>query len=272
MKALITGASGGLGRYVCRTATGLGWTVLSPSHKDLNLTCPDKVGVYLEENAPDVILHLAALTNVDRCQQASQATVQLNVLSTLHLARAKKRLVFMSTNDVFSELVDADIDGPYADQMIPAPGNVYAWSKFAAEQAVLAAEGVVVRANFFTRHCSSKESFVAYVLRNANERRPFDCYTNVVSSPIFAETLAKALCTLTAGQSGVFHVSTVDSINRHEQAQEICRAYGLDASFAQPKLLENRAGRPLDARLTPSACIEQLYVNDEIDKLRKAEP
>lgn len=271
MKVLVTGASGGLGRYVCRVAGEIGWTVLAPSHAELDVTSAASVESYVRAHCPDAILHLAGLSNVDRCQQVPEAAVHLNTLGTLNLTRLRTHVVYMSTNDVFSELVDAGIEGPYDDQTVPAPGNAYAWSKYAGEQAVLAAGGVVVRANFFTRHCRAKESFVSYVLRNAIERWPFDCYTNVMACPVFAGTLAKALCELTTAPSGIFHVGTVDAVNRLEQAREICRAYFLDSSFARPALLENRAGRPLDARLMPSSCIEPLYVRDEINKLCLAE-
>jgi dTDP-4-dehydrorhamnose reductase len=272
VKVLVTGASGGLGRYVCQVATELGWATLTPPRAELDLVNPYSINVYLDTHAPDVVLHLAGLANVDRCQQEPQEAVHINTLGTLHLAKLSKRVVFMSTNDVFSELPDAGIPGPYNDQTVPAPGNAYTWSKYAGEQAVLASGGVVVRANFFTRYCRAKESFVAYVLRNARERRPFDCYTNVIACPVFAETLAKVFCTLATGSSGIFHVGTVDAVNRLEQAQMICEAYGLDSSFAQGKPLANRAGRPLDARLIPSAGIDQLFVDEEINKLLEAEP
>jgi dTDP-4-dehydrorhamnose reductase len=275
MKVLITGASGGLGRYVCRVATSLGWDLLAPSHSELDLTDFSSIELYLKTHTSDVILHLAGLANVDRCQKEPQAAVQLNVLGTLYLAQlTKARIVFMSTNDVFSELPDAGIPGPYCSDQTPAPGNIYTWSKYAAEQAVLASRGTVVRANFFTRYCRAKESFVAYVLHNAQEHKPFDCYTNVVACPVFAETLAEILCSLAARSSSgeVLHIGTTNAVNRLEQAQAICHAYGLDGTLAQPKLLKNRDGRPLDARLTSSSCIETLYVNEEINKLRAAEP
>lgn len=272
MRVLITGASGGLGRYVCQVADQLGWETLTPPRITLDLTIPESIGDYLSAHSPDVVLHLAGLANVDRCQRYPQEAVRLNTLGTRYLAQLSKKVVFMSTNDVFSELY-ADIPGPYYSDQVPAPGNAYTWSKYAGEQAVLASGGVVVRANFFTRFCRAKESFVAYVLRNAQEHRAFDCYTNVVSCPVFAGTLARIFCSLaTSSSSGIFHVSTADAVNRLEQAQAICDAYGLDRSFAQGKLLKNRDGRPLDARLIPSSCIEQLFVDEEIAKLLAAEP
>lgn len=273
MRALITGASGGLGRYVCHVAYELGWTVLTPPRSALDLTNYDSIRDYLDLHAPDVVLHLAGLANVDRCQQHPQEAVHLNTLGTLHLTKLSKRVVYMSTNDVFSELPDAGIPGPYYFDQVPAPGNAYTWSKYAGEQAVLASGGIVVRANFFTRYCRAKESFVAYVLRNAQARQSFDCYTNVVACPVFVGTLAENLCALAAeGVGGIRHVATVDAVNRLEQARMICKAYGLDGSFARGKLLENRDGRPLDARLIPNTGLEPLFVDEEVEKLVKGEP
>lgn len=273
MRALITGASGGLGHYVGLVTEALGWEVLKPSRVELDLTVRTSIRDYLNLHTPDVVLHLAGLANVDRCQQHPEEAVCLNTLGTLHLTKLSKRVVYMSTNDVFSELPDAGIFGPYTFNETPAPGNAYTWSKYAGEQAVLACNGAVVRANFFTRFCRAKESFVAYVLRNARERRSFNCYTNVIACPVFAGTLAETLVSLAADASrGIFHVATVDPVNRLEQARMICEAYGLDSSLARGKLLENRDGRPLDARLIPNTGLEPLFVDGEIEKLVAGEP
>lgn len=273
MKVIITGASGGLGHYVCQATAQLGWTTLTPPHTELDLTSFPSINAYLLQTRADVILHLAGLANVDRCEREPQAAVDLNTLGTLRLLqRTRTRILLMSTNDVFSGLIDAGIGGPYDEDTIPAPLNTYTWSKYAAEQAVLAAEGIVVRANFFTRRCRAKESFAAYVLRNAREGVPFNCYTNVVACPVFAGTLAKIICDLATAPSRVFHVATTDAVDRLEQAQLICRAYGLDDSLARGVRLEDRAGKPLDARLKPSADIELLSVREEVDKLRAEEP
>lgn len=272
MRILVTGASGGLGRYVCQEAASRGCTVLDPPRAELDLVNPSSVRDYLLRPL-DAILHLAALANVDQCEREVQATTELNVLGTLHLVQqTTARIVFMSSNDVFSGLIDAGIEGPYDTDTVPAPLNTYTWSKYAAEQAVLAVRGVVVRANFFTRYCRSKESFAAYVLRNAREGQAFNCYTNVVACPVFAGTLAKILCDLVRASSGVYHVATEDAVDRLEQAQMLCRAYGLDSSLAKAARLEDRRGKPLDARLRPSRRIERLSVREEVDKLLTAEP
>ena len=270
MRVLVTGARGGLGTYVVRAFEAAGYGVLDPPRAELDLT--DRAGVDLYMNAlrPVVIVHLAALADVDRCGAHLEEAVRVNVLATQYLAAsARCPLIYMSTNDVFSEC----LDGPFDEGRTPAPGMPYSWSKFAGEQAVLAAGGLVVRANFFTRRCNSKRSFVAYVLEHAARDVPFDCYANVCACPVFAGTLATVLVQSSIeGRRGVLHVATEDAVNRAEQAEKICKAYGLSSLCVRPVSLRDRRGRPLDARLTSVRGGIVGTVSSEIRKLVQAEP
>lgn len=270
MRALVTGSRGGLGTYVVRALEAAGYDVLDPPRTELDFTDREGVDLYLGALRPAVIIHLAALADVDRCGTHLEEAVRANVLATQYLvASARCPLVYMSTNDVFSEC----LDGPFDEGRTPAPGMPYSWSKFAGEQAVLAVGGLVVRANFFTRRCNSKRSFVAYVLEHAVRGVPFDCYTNVCTCPVFAGTLATVLVrSSTEDCRGVLHVATEDAVNRAEQAEKICEAYGLSSLGVRPVPLRDRCGRPLDARLTSVRGGIVGTVSSEIQKLVQAEP
>mgnify|MGYP001604612726 CR=1 FL=1 len=275
MRVLVTGGSGGLGRYVVPALLARGFEVKAPSHAELDITCEESVRTSLATLSPQVIVHLAALSNVDRCFYEPEEASRLNVLGTEHLVRWARRgplasFVYMSTNDVFSECREG---GPFDESRTPAPGMPYSWSKWAGEQAVLAIGGLVIRANFFTRHCNAKQSFAAYVIENAREGRKFACYTNVLATPIFAGTLAERIGdAVQAGAAGILHIATRDAVSRVTQAEEICKAYGLPTNKIQSAPLLDRRGRPLDARLT--SLREGLVgdVAEEIGKMVREEP
>lgn len=273
MRVLITGGSGGLGRYVPRALLSRGAVVLAPRHEDLDITSPDALRAYIEQSRPTAVVHLAALANVDRCTEKVEEAVSVNSIATHRLAwacaDARLLLVYMSTNDVFSECQD----GPFSESRIPAPGMAYSWSKYVGEVAVVVAGGLAVRANFFTRHCRAKQSFAAYVVNSAHAGTPFPCYTNVIATPVFAGTLAEKMVeALLRGERGILHIASSDSVSREEQARRICQTYGLPADGIVPTELTARRGRPLDARLTSERGGLVGTVEGEIAKMAREEP
>lgn len=275
MRVLVTGGSGGLGRYVVPVLAARGFEMMAPDHATLDITNEESVRAHLTDCSPQVIVHLAALSNVDRCSYEPEEASRLNVLGTQHLVRWARMgplasFVYMSTNDVFSECRG---HGPFDESRTPAPGMPYSWSKWAGEQAVLAVGGLVIRANFFTRCCNAKQSFAAYVIDSARAGRSFDCYTNVLATPIFAGTLAERIAeAVLSGAAGVLHIASRDGVSRVTQAEKICQAYGLPADGIRAVPLVDRHGRPLDARITSLRDGIVGDVADEIEKMAREEP
>ena len=272
MSILVTGASGGLGQYVVSELRNrIVCSILTPASSELRVHDRESVARYFKDHTIDGVVHLAAWANVDRCMTEPLRAMAVNALGTRYMVEAARVLpfVYMSTNDIFSEC----LDGPFDETRVPLPGMVYSWSKLYGEAPVLATGGFVVRANFFTRHCNAKQSFVDYVLANAYEGKSFGCYTNVTAAPVHASTLAKAIVDgLLDRKNSILHLCTSDSVNREEQARCILQAYGLSTDHIRPKILMDRRGRPLDARLTSVLGGIVGSVRDEITKLVKLEP
>lgn len=274
MRVLVTGGSGGLGRYVVRALSARGLDVLAPGRDALDITRQEDLRAYVAYERPEAVVHLAALANVDRCSEDPVLATRTNATATRHLVetcggRLVRPFVYMSTNDLFSECAG----GPFSESCDPAPGMAYSWSKYAGELAVLTVGGLAVRANFFTRHCRAKLSFAAYVIQNAGAGIPFRCYTNVRAAPVFAGTLAERMVdALLSGRAGVLHVASTDSVSRDEQARLLCRAYGLPEDGIMPVPLLDRRGRPLDARLTSERGGLVGTVAEEVAKLVREEP
>ena len=87
MRVLVTGGSGGLGRYVTRALLARDATVLAPRHEDLDVTKSDDFRAYVESVKPTAVMHLAALANVDHCAERPEEAVAVNGVATHRLAR-----------------------------------------------------------------------------------------------------------------------------------------------------------------------------------------
>ena len=228
-RVLVTGASGGLGRYVTHAFAAKGFEVIAPSHADLDITDAYSVENLILNRYPYAVIHLAAYADVPGCAANPSRAFAVNVRGTANVVRAvamqsHARMIYMSTDAVFSA------GGPHGERDREAPASAYAWSKLAGEQPVLTLgrHGLVVRANFFTRHCNVKRSFAAYVVDSALKGEAFDCYANVQSTPVFAGTLAERIVrALLDQESGILHVASLDAVNRAEQARRITLAYGI---------------------------------------------
>lgn len=273
MRALVTGGAGGLGLCVRRALQARGVVVLAPSREELDLEHDALVRRFFLGEAPDVVFHLAALANVDECEKDPVLAVRQNAAVTRTIVEVASSqgapVVYMSTNDVFSECQD----GPFSEGRLVAPGMAYSWSKYVGEQVVLSHGGLAVRANFFTRTCRAKRSFASYVLEGALRARPFGCYTNVLSAPIFAGTLAeKMVSAFFEGVRGVLHVCSDGFVDRAKQARLICRAYGLPEDFIVETVLRDRRGRPLDARLLSERGGTCGSVVEEVARMAVEEP
>ena len=86
MKLLVTGGSGFLGRRVVAHFEKLGWQVLTPGHKDLDITDANALWVWFRENRPDAVIHTAAVSDTGLCQQKPEWSEHINVTGTLNLA------------------------------------------------------------------------------------------------------------------------------------------------------------------------------------------
>ena len=136
-KILVTGASGFVGsRFVERWRNE--FEILAPSHAELDITDAVAVGHYLIEHAPQVVLHLAALSNTWYCEQHSEESYRVNVVGVCNLAAASARngakFVFFSSDQVYNGNRES---GPLYETVAVAPENVYGRHKLEAEQRAL---------------------------------------------------------------------------------------------------------------------------------------
>ena len=132
-KILITGANGFVGsRFVERWRNE--FEILAPSHAEHDITDAVSVERYIIEHAPQVVLHLAALSNTWYCEQHPDESYRVNVEGVCNLAVAAARngvkFVFFSSDQVYNGNYES---GPLSEEVAVAPETVYGRHKLEAE-------------------------------------------------------------------------------------------------------------------------------------------
>lgn len=144
MKILLFGGSGLLGREL----RALRSDIVAPTHQDVDIRSLEAVCRCVEEHAPDVVIHAAAVTDNRYVERAPDAAIHTNIIGTAHVAlaclRQLARLVYISTDYVYE-----GGRGNYRETDELLPFNDYAWSKLGGESAVMLVDNhLIIRTSF----------------------------------------------------------------------------------------------------------------------------
>ena len=138
MKLLITGGTGFLGRRTAAYFEKLGWEVLTPGHGQLDITDRSVIEAWFRANAPEAVIHTAAVSDTGLCQQKPEWSEAINVTGCVNLAKACRetgaKLAICSSDQVY---FGSAVSGPHREDEVLAPGNVYGAQKLRAEQQCL---------------------------------------------------------------------------------------------------------------------------------------
>ncbi len=150
MKILITGATGFVGsRFVARWQGE--YTLLTPSHTELPIDNADAALHYVSTAKPDVVLHLAAISNTWHCEQHPDESRAINVLGAVNMAQAAKaagaKFIFFSSDQIYNGNEEL---GGLPETIAVRPENVYGRDKLEAERLIAEVdeEAVILRATW----------------------------------------------------------------------------------------------------------------------------
>ena len=139
MKLLVTGGSGFLGRRVVSYFESLGWQVMAPGHRQLDITDASAIRTWFREHQPEAVIHTAAVSDTGLCQQKPAWSEAINVAGCVNLAEASRefgaKLVICSSDQVY---FGSHMPGPHQEKEEVTPCNVYGSQKLRAEQHCLA--------------------------------------------------------------------------------------------------------------------------------------
>jgi dTDP-4-dehydrorhamnose reductase len=225
MKILITGAQGQLGHDLV-DILGPG-NELFPFDLDLDITDSAAVATRIPGVNPDIIIHSAAMTNVDGCETDPDAAYRVNAIGAQNVAEAARKcgapMVYVSTDFVF----DGTAVTPYTEFDPVNPISVYGKSKLAGENYVRAAvpNSFIVRTAWL--YGKNGNNFVKTMLRLAGEQDEIKVVDDQVGSPTFSYDLALRIAELIKTDwYGTYHVTDSGSCSWYQFTKDIMEAAG----------------------------------------------
>ncbi|MEQ9374484.1 MAG: SDR family oxidoreductase [Imperialibacter sp.] len=271
MSILITGANGLLGQKLVVLlkekgedflATGRGASRIpleGVRYQSMDITNAAETLKVITTEKPEVVIHTAAMTNVDQCETDKEGCWLQNVTAVENIVKACEAsgafLLHLSTDFIF----DGE-DGPYDEEAKANPVSYYGDSKLAAEKAVMAgkidwamARTVLVYGIAFDM---SRSNIILWVKKSLEEGKTINVVNDQWRTPTLAEDLAMG-CYLIAKKKakGVFNISGKDFMNPYQMAIATADYFGLDKSlinetdgskFSQPAKRPPKTGFVLD--------------------------
>lgn len=258
---LVLGANGLLGSSLVRTLRTEGQTVISQARGEgadvrAELTSAGDVLTMVRESRPDVIVNLAALTNVDECERTPQQAYLANVRVVENIARgiaAADRaihLVHISTDQIY------DGEGPHGEDEVTIT-NYYGFSKYASELAAAVVPSTVLRTNFFGRsQRPGRASLSDWIVACLRDDAPITVFDDVLFSPLSMTSLVQLIARVMEQRpAGVYNAGSRDGMSKADFAFALAAALGLPTNAMkrgtsdQAKLA---AYRPKDMRMNLS--------------------
>ena len=247
----------------------------------LDLESRESILNSMDTAKPDIVVHCAALTDVDRCERDRELTRRVNVEGTRLLADASRRMdahfVFVSTDYVF----DGE-KGSYTEEDKPHPINFYGFSKWLGERAVaeLCSEHLIARSSviYGAQPSTGKTNFALWLLQNLRQGTEVSVLCDQFVSPTLNVNLAQMLLEACERRlTGVVHLAGATRTSRYEFAVRLAEVFNLDKDLIrEAEMGEMRwaARRPKDSSLVVSkahATLEAkpMNLNEALTLLRK---
>lgn len=262
MRIVVAGGSGMLGCTLVPYLKAKGHDVATLSrgtNADHRVDLRDGPSVKraLENANPDVVVNLAALTNVNQCEAAPDRAYESNSLVVRNLSMWIKsrnntpHLVQISTDQLYFG------NGPHSEDSV-CPINYYAFSKLAGELIAAEVNATILRTNFFGfSKCSGRQSLSDWLVEILRNKQAANVFEDILFSPLSMTTLSRAIETAIDQRTpGIYNLGSRDGTSKAEFAFKIARCLSLSSDrlirVTAPQLEQAAARRPLDMRMDSS--------------------
>jgi dTDP-4-dehydrorhamnose reductase len=238
MRIIITGADGQLGQALQQVLNA--HDLIPTDIPQYDITDPAIVPRF-SDMRPELIIHCAAMTDVDGCARDPDLAFKINAFGTQNVAHACLRtnadMLCVSTNEVF----DGRADTPYPETARPNPINAYGSSKRAGEQmAANYAKDKLYIVRTAWLYGDNERMFPSKIIAAADKHGQLQVVTDEISNPTCAPDLAEAIASLIQTRAyGIYHFTNAGYCSRFDFAREILRLTGREQIPIQPITLAN---------------------------------
>jgi dTDP-4-dehydrorhamnose reductase len=270
-KLLITGTSGLLGNKIGEVAKH-SYEVIpthntKPLHSNslkLEITNLNEALSIFNKLEPNIVIHTASETNVDKCETEKEQAWKINAEGTRNIAKACQKvhakLVYISTDYVF----DGE-KGFYDEEDKPNPVNYYGLTKLEGEKQVIkhCKNYAILRTSVLYGWHPWKQNFTTWIINQLKQGKETTVVNDHYNTPTWAGNLAEiAIEVAEKNLRGLYHASGRERISRYEFAKQIARTFNLDADLVKPVKMSQLtawiAKRPKDSSLNTGKIQKQL--------------
>lgn len=259
MKVLVTGFNGQLGYDVVKELTARSVECLGVDLQDFDITNREQTLGFIKNYNPDVIVHCAAYTAVDKAEDDAEVCRRVNVDGSENLAIASKevkaKMLYVSTDYVYG----GSGDTPFEVTDPTDPKSVYGKTKLEGEEAVKKHldKYFIVRTSWVFG--INGNNFVKTMLRLGDERDELTVVADQIGSPTYTPDLARLICDLIVTEKyGTYHGTNENYCSWAEFAEAIMTLGNRKAKIKPIPSSEYpaKAQRPLNSRLSKS-CLDR---------------
>jgi dTDP-4-dehydrorhamnose reductase len=246
MKVLVTGANGFLGQHLCLHLADKGLDIIATGrgacriplqgnivYEQAELTNKSEVENLFHRYTPDAIIHTAAMSKPDECNNNRALATKVNVDATKNLLLSfHTHFIYISTDFIFGE------DGPHSEDEVPNPLNFYGETKLMAEEAVKSSGDLyaIVRPVFIYGKVweGLRPTFLHWVKNNLEERKSIKVVSDQLRTPTYVVDICKGIFSIIEKKAtGSFHLAGKDILSPYEMAITTANTLGLDASLIE---------------------------------------
>ncbi len=280
MKIFITGGSGLLGSKIAEIALERGYDVYSGYNMHspdfgkpvrIDLYNPESIFKAVKEIMPNVIIHTAALTDVDKCEVEKKLAYKINADGTMFITKISRKLgsflIYVSTDYVFD-----GSRGMYREEDATNPVNYYGYTKLIGER--YAKDFCIARpcVIYGAKPASGKINFALWIINKLMNGEKIRIITDQYITPTLNTNLARMILEIAEKEiRGIFHLAGATRVSRFEFAKEIARTFGLDENLVVPSTMDEIkwiAKRPRDSSLDTSKATR--YLKERPYNLKKS--
>ena len=278
MKILITGTDGFLGKKLFNLLAKK-YETFGITRKEnrenifsLDITDNKKANEIFNKIKPEILIHTAALVDVEKCEKEKELAFKVNTEATENIAKICKKpnikMIYISTDYVFSGKEES-----YSIKSTPNPISYYGETKLLGEKAVqsLLNNYIIIRPTILYGFNSAedKKNFVLNTINKLKNNEQVILDNKRIKYPLLIDDVAKTISKLIeTNYQGIFHISGPDAVTKYEFGKKIARVFSLPEEKIIGENLKEQY-RPYKVRFENQSIVKVLNLEQGLNLIKK---